>query len=719
MKLTSRLIIILLLALSSKAWSTHIVGGEIYYDCLGNYNYRITLKVYRDCLNGQAPFDDPATIGVFDSQGNLINSLSLNLPGSTMMPVTQTNPCFGVPQANVCVEEAIYTTVVNLPPIPGGHYLAYQRCCRNGTILNLSNPGSQGATYMAHIPDVVVASCNSSPRYNNFPPIAVCVGVPLIFDHSATDPDADSLAYELCDPYDGGDQSNPMPVPPAAPPYPLVIYNSPYTGQNPMSSNPALSIDPVTGMLTGTPNMLGQWVVGVCVKEYRNGVLLSTNKRDFQFNVVNCQPIPVAAVPNPQQDFCIGATVNFTENSTNAMFYHWDFGDPSVTIDTSNLESPSYTFNNYGTYNVMLIVNPNTVCVDTGYTSFSVQPLLQPIFTPPPPQCVVGNSYAFSASGNFAGTGTFGWSFGSGSTPPASGTQNPSGISYSTAGTFPVTLTVTENGCTESYTDSVLVYPMPSADFKADLVGGCVPYEAQFSDSSFAATPISYLWNFGDGQTSIEANPSHVYTAPGAYTVTLIVSTTNGCISTDTFTVANMVTVQPKPVAGFTADPLETSIFNPDITVTDQSLNSAGCSYWWGNGGMASGTCDLTYAYGLPGTYQIMQVVHNEYGCTDTAYVTIEILPEFRFWIPNSFTPNSDGLNDIFKPSIMGVDDYKFMIFDRWGEMIFTTGNPQAGWNGNYKGDPCQEDVYVYRIMFRDQVELKEHHYIGHVTLIR
>jgi len=277
---------LLFLVIGHSCFATHIVGGEIFYKCLGNNDYEVTLKVYRDCINGQAPFDNPAAVGVFDANGTLITTMMLPLPGSTPLPVTLNNPCY-VPPANVCVEEAVYVGNVNLPPIAGGYYLSYQRCCRNNTILNLVNPGNVGATYMGFIPDPATVSCNSAPHYNNFPPLFLCAGLPLVFDHSATDPDGDSLAYELCDPYDGATAVSPMPVPPAAPPYGYVPFDavSGYSGSYPMSANPALAIDPVTGLLTGTPNMIGQWVVGVCVKEYRHGVLLSTNKRDFQFNI--------------------------------------------------------------------------------------------------------------------------------------------------------------------------------------------------------------------------------------------------------------------------------------------------------------------------------------------------------------------------------------------------------------------------------------------------
>lgn len=715
----ARLLLIFVLLLSSlSASATHIVGGEIYYDCLGANNYLITLKVYRDCLNGQAPYDNPAIVGVFDINGNLLQTLSLPFPGSAQVPPTINNPCY-TPPGSVCVEEAIYTGTANLPPIPGGYVLAYQRCCRNNTILNLNNPGNVGSTYTISIPDASIATCNNSPRYNHFPPIYICQGAPLVFDHSATDPDGDSLVYSLCDPYDGASPGAPQPNPPAGPPYAFVPFASPYSGSYPMSSNPALAIDPATGQLTGTPNMIGQWVVGVCVTEYRNGNIVSVNKRDFQFNVLPCPLLTVSSIPS-QQTFCFGYNVQFVNGSFNATSYFWDFGDGSTLADTSHLFAPSYTYADSGVYNVMLICNPGTVCADTGYTTFYIYPLLAPSFVPPAGQCFNGNSYNFTAGGAFMGNGTFNWNFGANASPSTSSAQNPTNVVYNAPGIYPVTLTVTENGCTQTYTDSVYVYPMPTANFNALPDTGCSPFTMQFTDSSIAGTPLIYLWDFGDGFTSAQSNPVHTYTAPGVYDVTLVIATSNGCVSIDTFSVPDMITVYPVPTAGFSVDSMSVSIFNPFITFFDQSVGGTSCLYDFGDGTTSLDCADQTHTFPTYGPYTITQYVYNDFGCVDTAQILVEVRPEFRFWIPNTFTPNGDGLNDIFIPQIMGVENYRFYIFDRWGELIFESNdNIYKGWDGRYMGDKCQEDVYVWKLIFDDLPTGKEHQYIGHVNLVR
>ncbi len=725
--LKKKLLILFFLALTSLSnFATHIVGGEIYYDCLGGNNYKITLKIYRDCFNGQAPYDDPASIYFFNSSGVLITEVQIPFPGSIQLPVTINNPCF-TPPTNICVEEAIYTTTVNLPPIAGGYDITYQRCCRNNTILNIVNPGAVGSTYMAHIPGTGALACNNSPRYNNFPPIFLCSGVPLNFDHSANDPDGDSLYYELCDPFTGLDASCPIVGPqtntsagcsvtPPPPPISFIPWQAPYNASYPMSASPAIAVNPVTGMMTGTPNMVGQWVVGVCVREYRNGVLISTNKRDFQFNVVNCPGLPVASIPT-QTLFCNGYTVAFTENSINAFSYSWNFGDPTTTADVSSNQTASWTYADSGTYTVTLIINPGTLCADTNWSTFYVYPLLNPNFAIPPGKCIYENSFNFSAAGAFMGNGTFNWNFGANATPSTSNSQNPTDVVYNAPGTYPVTLTIQENGCTRSVTHNVNVYPKPDALYGLQTAIACDLQPVQFIDSSFTTNgPLTYQWFFGDGTTSSEQNPNHSYPAIGSYNSSLIITTTNGC--KDTFALPSPIAVYPSPVAGFYVTPKDTSIFYPNVSTFDQSIGSIDCDMYWGDGSMST-NCDTIHHYAKPGTYTLMQVVVNANGCKDTAYSTIIIRPEFLFWIPNAFTPNNNGLNDIFKPVVLGVHDYNFLIFDRWGEKIFETHDMNEGWNGYFKGRLCTNDVFVYKIDFRDDVLNNVHQYIGSVTLVR
>ena len=181
----------------------------------------------------------------------------------------------------------------------------------------------------------------------------------------ATDPDGDSLVYELFMPYHGATQFDPMPQPPYAPPYPNIQWLNPYSTNDMMGGVP-LAIDPQTGELSCTPGSLGQFVVGIKVKEYRNGQFISETKRDFQFNVVNCPNLTVASIYSPVI-VCGSYTAQFTNTSMNAATYFWNFGDGATLADTSNIFNPSYTYPDTGTYTLMLIAYSgiNPACNDT------------------------------------------------------------------------------------------------------------------------------------------------------------------------------------------------------------------------------------------------------------------------------------------------------------------------------------------------------------------
>lgn len=695
-----------------QGFARHIVGGEIYYDCLGKDRYYITLKLYLDCCPGCTPEDDVAAIGVFDNQGNVLQNPMFPLLTKTNIPPTLFSKCFSVPP-DICVNEIVYGDTLELPPIPGGYTVSYQRCCRNADIINIVNARQVGSTYQVTI-DPLLAECNKSTRYKNLPPLVLCVDAPFEFDHSATDPDNDSIYYEFCSPFEGADAISPMPDVPSTPPYNFVTYNAPYSGSYPISASPAFRIDSKTGIITGTPDMIGRFVVGICAKEYRKGVLLNVNKRDYQFNVTACIKSSLAYIPD-QVNFCTGLTMNFVQNSTQALTYFWDFGDPTTTMDTSIQVSPSWTYPDTGTYTVMLIINKYSRCADTTIATFKVQQLLSPYFFPPQPKCMDEYLEGFTPLGLYTNAATFNWTFPMG-TPSSANTKDPGKILYNKGGTFPVILTVTQKECKKEFVDTVRILPKPTAKYETLSPKVCGLTPIQFINKSTGVLPLTNQWDFGDDQISSEESPIHIYKKFGTYPTELIITAGNGC--KDTFALPAAVEVIQLPIAGFDIDPKDTSIFYSEIKLYDHSKNTSGCTMFWGDG-TQPGDCVAGHLYTAIGTYQVMQIAENK-GCFDTAYATIVVRPEYRFWLPNAFTPgNSEGLNDVFKPTLFGVHNYRFMVFDRWGEKLFETNDPEEGWSGYRNNHLCQQDVYVYKIIFKDDVSLKTHQYIGHFTLVR
>ena len=698
---------------SLQSLGTHIIGGEIYYDCLGGNIYYITLKVYLDCCPTCTTHDDEAGIGVYDSQGNPLSAHKFPLQEIRKVPPTLYAKCFIIP-SEFCVNEVVYGGTLFLPPIPGGYTVAYQRCCRNSDILNIINARAAGSTYQTFI-DPMNISCNNSARYKDLPPLLLCVDAPFVFDNSASDPDNDSIVYEFCSPFAGADDQNPMPTIPSNPPFEFVEYNPPYSGSYPISASTNFKIDPHTGIITGTPDMMGRFVVGVCAKEYRHGILLNTNKRDYQFNVVQCPISAKAEIPN-QTIFCTGLTMNFSQNSIGANTFHWSFGDPTTTSDTSNLASPRWTYPDEGTYDIMLVINRFTKCADTAYGTVKIQNLLKPFFTTPPAKCMGEVNEGFTATGNYAPGTQFLWDFGPSATPTHVNKQDPGKIIYKNYGSFPVTLTVTYNGCVKIYKDYMTVLQKPEANYTIENNVSCFLRPVHFINESTGVLPMEYLWSFGDESGTNDYSPFHTYKKIGDYYTSLIISSANGCM--DTFKLPTVIAVQPVPKAGFDVDPKDTSVFYSTIHLTDYSKNTSVCKMFWGDGS-SEADCISSHTYTQPGIYQIMQIADNN-GCFDTAYAEVVVRPDFVFWVPNAFTPGeSEGLNDIYKPTIVGAHDYRFQIFDRWGLQLFQTSNLEEGWNGRIQSNLCQADVYIYKIDFVDDVKMKQHHYIGHFTLVR
>ncbi len=296
-----------LLLLSTESKATHMVGGDFTYRCLGNGYFEIKLTIRRDCYLGadDAEFDEKAVIAIFDqyngplkpNQGGL---LLLTYTGSDTLDESLNRRC-GVLGDDVCVHEAVYIDTIKLPrPLTGRvHRLYYQRCCRNESLLNIENPLETGNSYMIEIDEYAYDECNNSPVFNDWPDIYICAGENLNFDHSASDIDGDSLVYSLYTPFLGGTIAKPKPeVHADFVPYlnRQVTWKNGFSENNVFGSTDPLKIDSETGLITGTPENTGQYLVGVQVSEYREGELIGVVRRDFEYNVRECVEPPQAII---------------------------------------------------------------------------------------------------------------------------------------------------------------------------------------------------------------------------------------------------------------------------------------------------------------------------------------------------------------------------------------------------------------------------------------
>jgi len=271
------------------------------------------------------------------------------------------------------------------------------------------------------------------------------------------------------------------------------------------------------------------------------------------------------------------------------------------------------------------------------------------------------------------------------------------------------------NGCTF---DTILVVSEPPKLNVVLTVTDPVCYntcdgtvQAIVTGGTIANDPI-YEWS---GVLSIHTTNDVSGVCAGTYTLT--VTDDNGCQKDTTFTLNSPASV----ISDFTATPQPTTIFNTAITLSENSVN--GSSFTWYVDSMNVGTGTLLiydYPSDSAGTYSTCLVVKNALGCSDSLCRDVVIENDFVFFVPNSFTPNGDGDNDFFFPQGMGINniEYELLVFDRWGTLLWRSSNTNGIWDGTYKGKPCPQDTYVWKLNTKHQGN-KNIERIGHVTLMR
>ncbi|MBL4654665.1 MAG: gliding motility-associated C-terminal domain-containing protein [Bacteroidia bacterium] len=465
------------------AKASHIIGGELYYRCLSKdlHLYEFGVKLYVGCTGAEfAYFDDPIYVAIYDSieNANPSSPLAPIIEFSMVLPPTDTlanntyNLCLTAPNS-ICVEEALYKAQEFLPDKAGGYFMTYQRCCRNAIIANIVNPGSVGASWYLHITEDALAQCNSSPVFKNYPPTILCLDHEFVYDHSAYDSDGDSLVYELCKASSYNYITWGIVTDPSIPP--SEEYSAPYlTGYNEgypiYAPTDSMKIDPKSGILTVTPTKAGTYVVAICVSEYRKGKLLSTNKRDFQFTVVECIDDHTANftyTPDP----CVNGLVQFSDSSTGVVYVEWDFWVDTLVSDTSSELNPIYKYDKLDhDYLVKLVINDTLKCVDSITKTVTIPPAMFIGFDFVK-ACVFDTTTLSETSfvNQYNGAITkWEWEFGNGDT--ASG-KNVFSVFSDSLITYLTKLKVTtENGCVDSIIDKVDYYFLPSTDAGKDTI---------------------------------------------------------------------------------------------------------------------------------------------------------------------------------------------------------------------------------------------------------
>ena len=383
--------------------AAHLIGGDATYSFV-RYNadsteFTITVvyNLYRDIVGQGAALARQEQFGVYrqlaDGSWEFVEGYTSTRRGLQDIEGID-EPCREEPPSSVvAVETAFYEQTLTLPVIDQNYMVAYQRCCRNDGINNIFGDEA-GAVFDLVISPLAQRTGNSSPSFDEFPPIFICAGFPLNQSQMCTDVDGDEIRYSFCNPLTAGspnftatdpcESPNPQ-VGSCPPPFDEVVFRPGFSSLAPMAGNPVVQIDGTTGLITGTPEAPGLYIVGVCVEEFRNGELLSRIRRDFQFNALTCikelsadlfaddQIIDnsTSTLPINIIRACGDSMVNFTaiDNNRTIIDYSWTVFDPDgqLVLDSSgiNAKNIDVILTELGEYEGLLAVLDVEGCTDT------------------------------------------------------------------------------------------------------------------------------------------------------------------------------------------------------------------------------------------------------------------------------------------------------------------------------------------------------------------
>jgi gliding motility-associated-like protein len=555
--------LLLLLFCFTYTFASHIVGGEMTYEYLGpgsssnSSQYRITLKLFRDeHCSSCAAMPGNVFIGIF-SNDDKSQYPQANQPydvrklSETGIPVEGLPPCINNPP-DLDYHVALYTLTVDLPNNQYGYTATYQTCCRISPLTNVYNViqqaggGGTGSTYSCIIPGVNQLGANN---HNSSPAFAtaisvICQGKPFTLDFSAKDADGDSLAYYFCEAYDGGaarGANNINPAPPSGstlPQYNAVQYINGFTGSTPLGNR--TSINPKTGIISGIAPGIGEYVVCVCLNEYRGGKLIGFHRKDFIINVNDCDFAGAQLLPSYLTCDQFSYTFQNQNTSTQNHTFFWDAG----VAGTSNTPSATFTFPDTGLYNIKLVINRGEPCSDSTTSQVKVYPGFIPNFTFSGICVNKPTLFKDSTVAKYGSVNSWTWDFGNTTvTNDVSTAPNPS-YTYSKTGTYNVTLIATSTkGCIDTIVKNdvtIIDKPPLRVSFRDTLIcnGDALQLQA-LGSGNFSWTPATSINNGNTATPTVTPNITTKY---------FVQLDDNGCLNRDSVRVrvVDFVTLQAR-----------------------------------------------------------------------------------------------------------------------------------------------------------------------------
>lgn len=452
-----------------------------------------------------------------------------------------------------------------------------------------------------------------------------------------------------------------------------------------------------------------------------SGSVTSSGCADTLSKEITIIEAPRAEIQGVQLEGCAPYPAQFTSFGSIGDYYRWDFGDGNTSTDAE----PTHSYVEAGNYTVELTVSDIQGCeADTIISGITVFPSPKADFNIPGQIC--GLPIDLTLENLSTGADDYQWNLSNGM---SSELRSPT-LQFSDGVDLTIDLiSANQFGCADSIQKSIQIRNQGLADFILDPGEGCDPLPVIFTNYSQGN---QFLWEFGDGTTSTERQPTHVYEEAGTYNVRLISSYDGLC--GDTLTFGGDIEVLASPFADFDWVPvMENGQTTRIINFVDQSKNAV--SYFWDFGdGTTSTEQHPSHTYETSQAWQVRLAVENSLGCIDDTTFVVE--PSFigRLYVPNAFAPEQGiGEATIFLPKGVGIKEYQLQIFSPYGEMLWEStvldnGQPAEGWDGTHNGNPLPQDVYVWKIkaIFDDGsfwmgnlTESGSYKRLGSVTLIR
>lgn len=443
---------------------------------------------------------------------------------------------------------------------------------------------------------------------------------------------------------------------------------------------------------------------------------------EFSSDVELAEPGDVGIIVSDDILICENGTATLTAEGTGGVdyTYFWTYGGTGVeedmgTIDVDFSAAP---------VTVEVYATAGTGCVSPTETiEVTVRPAISGTISADNQVCP-GDPSGANVTSVTGGDGVYTYTWTINGSPAVGEVTDEITTAPSVETVYCVTI---EDGCESSpltLCSTTAMSEVLSPLFSSDTIAGCIPTEIQFNNTTLpSASVASQKWTM-DGTTYTIPNPIHEFERSGMYDVTLEVVSTDGCKSS--FTASNYISIYSAPEPSFYATPNPTNIFATEVEFINTTTGDN--TYYWemegANPDYAEGTLDISVKYpeGVANNYSVWLYATNEYNCTDSTEVVVNVVSDVILYAPNIFTPDGDTYNETWRVYIDGIDIYDFhlTIYNRWGEIVWESYNAEASWDGSYgSGGIVQDGTYVWTIETKDGSNDKKYEFNGTVQIMR